>query len=484
MNRVMTAGLDRRWRRLTRRGGRAAGRPRARRVLRHRRPRGRRRAGGRRRHRPRLLGAHARARAPEVGRRSSGSRATCSRCRSPTARSTPPRSASASATSRTSSAACASCAACCAPAGGSRSSRSRSRAASLRPFFSLWFDRIVPLLGRVLPGGKAYTYLPASVRALPGGRGARGAARARRLRAGPVPPARRLDRRAAHGDCSRSVSATLEARSRCRRPGLAGYLAERRGRGSPQAVARRTPGSVAAVGAEALAAGGKRLRPLLRFLSAPAGDAGRRSPQASRSSSCTWRRSSTTTSSTAPACAAARRPPGRRTAPTPRAPPATTSSRARSPSSPGPATSSGVGDARRRVPRARARRGAPAAPAHDPDTTIDAYLERCALKTGKLFEAACLLGRRQRARYGRLARDRVPDRRRHPRLRRRDDRDREDPRHRPPRGHADAAAAARRPARTTSSARALAGGPLDGALVRVAATDALAALPRGGARLR
>jgi geranylgeranyl pyrophosphate synthase len=30
--------------------------------------------------------------------------------------------------------------------------------------------------------------------------------------------------------------------------------------------------------------------------------------------------------------------------------------------------------------------------AHDPDTTVDAYLERCALKTGKLFEAACVLG--------------------------------------------------------------------------------------------
>ena len=29
---------------------------------------------------------------------------------------------------------------------------------------------------------------------------------------------------------------------------------------------------------------------------------------------------------------------------------------------------------------------------HDPETTIAAYLERCALKTGKLFEAACLLG--------------------------------------------------------------------------------------------
>jgi geranylgeranyl pyrophosphate synthase len=29
---------------------------------------------------------------------------------------------------------------------------------------------------------------------------------------------------------------------------------------------------------------------------------------------------------------------------------------------------------------------------HDPDTSVEAYLERCALKTGKLFEAACRLG--------------------------------------------------------------------------------------------
>src|SRR5207249_3764308 len=29
---------------------------------------------------------------------------------------------------------------------------------------------------------------------------------------------------------------------------------------------------------------------------------------------------------------------------------------------------------------------------YDPDTTVESYLERCALKTGKLFEAACLLG--------------------------------------------------------------------------------------------
>ena len=38
---------------------------------------------------------------------------------------------------------------------------------ALRPFYSLWFDRAVPLLGKVLPGGDAYTYLPASVKRFP-----------------------------------------------------------------------------------------------------------------------------------------------------------------------------------------------------------------------------------------------------------------------------------------------------------------------------
>lgn len=38
----------------------------------------------------------------------------------------------------------------------------------LAPFYRLWFDRIVPLLGKVLKGGEAYTYLPASVRRFPG----------------------------------------------------------------------------------------------------------------------------------------------------------------------------------------------------------------------------------------------------------------------------------------------------------------------------
>jgi demethylmenaquinone methyltransferase / 2-methoxy-6-polyprenyl-1,4-benzoquinol methylase len=38
----------------------------------------------------------------------------------------------------------------------------------LAPFYRVWFDRIVPLLGRLLKGGTAYTYLPASVRRFPG----------------------------------------------------------------------------------------------------------------------------------------------------------------------------------------------------------------------------------------------------------------------------------------------------------------------------
>ena len=37
----------------------------------------------------------------------------------------------------------------------------------LRPFYRLWFDGLVPLAGKLLPGGSAYTYLPASVRRFP-----------------------------------------------------------------------------------------------------------------------------------------------------------------------------------------------------------------------------------------------------------------------------------------------------------------------------
>ena len=38
----------------------------------------------------------------------------------------------------------------------------------LAPFYRIWFDRVVPLIGKLVPGGSAYTYLPASVRRFPG----------------------------------------------------------------------------------------------------------------------------------------------------------------------------------------------------------------------------------------------------------------------------------------------------------------------------
>jgi demethylmenaquinone methyltransferase/2-methoxy-6-polyprenyl-1,4-benzoquinol methylase len=41
----------------------------------------------------------------------------------------------------------------------------------LSSFFRVWFDRIVPLLGRVAGDPDAYTYLPSSVRRFPDARG-------------------------------------------------------------------------------------------------------------------------------------------------------------------------------------------------------------------------------------------------------------------------------------------------------------------------
>jgi demethylmenaquinone methyltransferase / 2-methoxy-6-polyprenyl-1,4-benzoquinol methylase len=35
-------------------------------------------------------------------------------------------------------------------------------------FYGVWFDRLVPLVGKALPGGGAYRYLPASVKRFPG----------------------------------------------------------------------------------------------------------------------------------------------------------------------------------------------------------------------------------------------------------------------------------------------------------------------------
>ena len=112
---------------------------------------------------------------------------------------------------------------------------------------------------------------------------------------------------------------------------------------------------------------------------------------------------------------------------------------------------------------------------HDPDTPIEAYLDRCSLKTGKLIEAACLLGSGGDERLGaygaalgvafQIADDildcagqtqetgKIPG---------------TDLREGTPTMPLLLAARADETVRA-----ALAGGPLDGALVRVASTDAL-----------
>ena len=92
---------------------------------------------------------------------------------------------------------------------------------ALKPFFSLWFDRVVPLLGKVLPGGSAYTYLPASVKRFPSAEGL--AALLRESGFGDVKftPDGGDDRRDPHRDGRVSALAQVNAT-----PGLAGYMAE------------------------------------------------------------------------------------------------------------------------------------------------------------------------------------------------------------------------------------------------------------------
>ena len=65
----------------------------------------------------------------------------------------------------------------------------------LSTFFRLWFDRVVPLLGKVAGDPDAYDYLPNSRQALPGPGGPGGGDGARRAAADPLDPDRRRDHR-------------------------------------------------------------------------------------------------------------------------------------------------------------------------------------------------------------------------------------------------------------------------------------------------
>jgi geranylgeranyl pyrophosphate synthase len=171
-------------------------------------------------------------------------------------------------------------------------------------------------------------------------------------------------------------------------PGLDAYLEDLEERLT--AAVQAQPGLVASVGAEALVAGGKRLRPLLVFLAAPPGEA----PLAA-GAAVELVHMATLVHDDLIDQARYRR------------------GRAAAWASHGPEAARAAGDylfARAFAELAatgddvavRCLAGATLALArgealqraqtNDPETTVESYLERCALKTGKLFEAACLLG--------------------------------------------------------------------------------------------
>jgi geranylgeranyl pyrophosphate synthase len=184
------------------------------------------------------------------------------------------------------------------------------------------------------------------------------------------------------------MTPTLAAIRDC--PGLDGYLEQLEER--LQATVATHPGLVSAVGEQALAAGGKRLRPLLVFLSSRGDEA----PVAAgaavelvhmatlvhddlidgaevrRGAAAAWSVFGTDAARAAGDYLFAR----------------------------AFAELAATGDAEAVDVLAQAAlclaRGEALQrrQAHDPDTSVDSYLERCALKTGKLFEAACLLGGR------------------------------------------------------------------------------------------
>jgi geranylgeranyl pyrophosphate synthase len=181
------------------------------------------------------------------------------------------------------------------------------------------------------------------------------------------------------------VSALAEIREA---PGLDAYLAELEDRLEHAVGSYR--GIVADVGGEALAAGGKRLRPLLVYLSAPPGA----DPPVVSGVAVELVHLATLMHDDLIDGAQLRR--GRASAWSAHGPQAARAAgdylfaRAFS-------ELSATGDARAVAVLANATLCLARGEAmqrrqrFDPDTTIDAYLERCSLKTGKLFEAACLL---------------------------------------------------------------------------------------------
>jgi geranylgeranyl pyrophosphate synthase len=185
------------------------------------------------------------------------------------------------------------------------------------------------------------------------------------------------------------VSATTSLAAIREAPGLEEYLDSIEER-LARTVASH-PGIVAAVGNEALAAGGKRLRPLLVFLSAPPGT----EPSIAAGVAVELVHMATLVHDDLIDRAHFRR--GQAAAWSVHGPDAARATgdylfaRAFAElTATGDAESVAVlADATLCLARGEALQRTQT---HDPSTTVDAYIERCALKTGKLFEASCRLG--------------------------------------------------------------------------------------------
>ncbi len=245
----------------------------------------------------------------------------------------------------------------------------------------------MPLAGKVLPGGAAYSYLPASVRRFPGpedlGEAMRRAGFAEigwRLLGGGI---------VALHVARASVSALATVRAA---PGLDAYLELLEDR-LERSVGSH-PGLVGEIGADTLAAGGKRLRPVLVFLCTPREDrAGERAVAGGASVELVHM--ATLVHDDLLDGADLRR--GRPTAWAEHGEGAAKATgdylfaRAFAElTSTGDARAVAVlADAALALARGEALQRRQA---FRPDTTVDEYLARCSLKTGKLFEAACVIG--------------------------------------------------------------------------------------------
>jgi geranylgeranyl pyrophosphate synthase len=165
-------------------------------------------------------------------------------------------------------------------------------------------------------------------------------------------------------------------------------------------IVEEHPGTVAAVGTDALAAGGKRLRPTLTYLSSPPGAAAPVTEGAAielvhmatlvhddivdgahlrRGRAAAW---------TAHGAFAAKAT-GDHLFAAAFSTLAVTGSRAQVSALADASLALARGEAMQRLQR------------HDPSTTVESYLERCSLKTGSLFAVACALGGGE-AEFGRL----------------------------------------------------------------------------------